>query len=408
LNSIKKEFVVDADFTAEEISFQQQVRDFLENEFPADIREKVDNNIRLSKDDIVRWQKILNKQGWMAPNWPQEYGGTGWTHTQKYIFNQEMGHIGAPEPVAFGVKMVAPVILTYGSEEQKQRFLPDILESNVWWCQGYSEPNSGSDLASLKTTAVREGDHYIVNGTKTWNTLGQYADWIFCLVRTDNTAKKQEGISFLLIDMNSPGISVNPIYLMDGSPEVNEVVFEDVKVPVENLIGEENKGWTYAKVLLTHERTNIARVPYTQRRIDALKAAAADRDDGNGGKLLDDPVFAKKVAELEIDLEALEYAELRTLAAVSVGKAPGPESSILKIVGTEVAQRADELFVEVAGYDALPFVPEQFEVGFDGEPVGTDSLASTSLDYMNHRKVTIYGGSNEIQKNIICKAVLGL
>ena len=399
---------MNADFTAEELSFQQQVRDFLENEFPADIRDKVDNNIRLGKDDLVRWQKVLNKQGWMAPNWPEEYGGTGWTPTQKHIFNQEMGRIGAPEPVAFGVKMVAPVILAYGSEEQKQRFLPDILESNVWWCQGYSEPNSGSDLASLKTTAVREGDHYVVNGTKTWNTLGQYADWIFCLVRTDNTAKKQEGISFLLIDMKTPGITVNPIYLMDGSPEVNEVVFEDVKVPVENLIGEENKGWTYAKVLLTHERTGIARVPYTRRRIDALKAAAAERDDGNGGKVIDDPTFARKVTELEIDLEALEYAELRTLAAVSVGKAPGPESSILKIVGTEIAQRADELFMEVADYDALPFVPEQFEEGFAGNPLGEGSLASTALDYFNHRKVTIYGGSNEIQKNIICKAVLGL
>ncbi|MEZ5491219.1 MAG: acyl-CoA dehydrogenase family protein [Gammaproteobacteria bacterium] len=399
---------MNAEFTAEELAFQQEVREFLETEFPAEIREKVDNNLRLSKDDLVRWQKILNKQGWMAPNWPEEYGGTGWTPTQKYIFNQEMGRIGAPEPVAFGVKMVAPVIIAYGSEEQKQRFLPDILESRTWWCQGYSEPNSGSDLASLKTSAVREGDHYVVNGTKTWNTLGQYADWIFCLVRTDNTAKKQEGISFLLIDMKSPGISVNPIVLMDGSPEVNEVVFDNVKVPVENLIGEENKGWTYAKVLLTHERTNIARVPYTKRRINELKTAAANRDDGFGGKLADDPVFATKVAEMEIDLLALEYAELRTLAAVSVGKAPGPESSILKIVGTEVAQRADELFLEVADYDALPFVPEQFEGGFQGEPLGEGYLASTALDYFNHRKVSIYGGSNEIQKNIICKAVLGL
>ena len=318
---------MNAEFTAEELAFQQEVREFLETEFPADIREKVDNNLRLGKDDLVRWQKILNKQGWMAPNWPQEYGGTGWTPTQKYIFNQEMGRIGAPEPVAFGVKMVAPVIIAYGSEAQKQRFLPDILESNVWWCQGYSEPNSGSDLASLKTSAVREGDHYVVNGTKTWNTLGQYADWIFCLVRTDNTAKKQEGISFLLIDMKSPGISVNPIVLMDGSPEVNEVVFDNVKVPVENLIGEENKGWTYAKVLLTHERTNIARVPYTKRRINELKSAAAARDDGVGGKLADDPVFSGKVAEMEIDLLALEYAEPRTLAAVSVGKAPGPDGS---------------------------------------------------------------------------------
>jgi alkylation response protein AidB-like acyl-CoA dehydrogenase len=399
---------VNADFTTDELTFQQQVREFLENEFPADIREKIDNNISLSKDDIVRWQKILNKQGWMAPNWPVEYGGTGWTPTQKYIFNQEMGRVGAPEPVPFGVKMVAPVILAYGTEEQKQRFLPDILESNAWWCQGYSEPNSGSDLASLKTTAVRDGDHYVVNGTKTWNTLGQYADWIFCLVRTDNTAKKQEGISFLLIDMKSPGITVNPIYLMDGSPEVNEIVFDNVRVPAENLIGEENKGWTYAKVLLTHERTGMGRVPYTNRRIGELKAAAAARADGQGASLADDPLFAQKVAEVEIDLLALEYAELRALAAVAVGKAPGPESSILKIVGTEVAQRVDELFLEVAGYDALPFVPEQFQPGFEGEALGEGSLASASLHYLNHRKATIYGGSNEIQKNIICKAVLGL
>jgi len=399
---------VNADFTAEELAFQKEVRDFLESEFPADIRKKVDNNIRLSKDDYVRWQRILNSKGWMAPNWPVEYGGTGWTPTQKYIFNQEMGRIGAPEPVAFGVKMVAPVIIAYGSEAQKKRFLPDILESKAWWCQGYSEPNSGSDLASLKTTAVRDGDHYVVNGTKTWNTLGQYADWIFCLVRTDNTAKKQEGISFLLIDMKTPGITVNPIVLMDGSPEVNEVVFDNVRVPVENLIGEENKGWTYAKVLLTHERTNIARVPYTKRRVNELKNAAAQRDDGLGGRLADDPIFARKVAELEIDLLALEYAELRTLAAVSVGKAPGPESSILKVVGTEIAQRADELFLEVADYDALPFVPGQFEEGYSEEPLGEGYLASTALDYFNHRKVSIYGGSNEIQKNIICKAVLGL
>ncbi len=231
---------MNADFTADELAFQQQVRDFLENEFPADIREKIDSNVNLSKDDIIRWQKILNKQGWMAPNWPVEYGGTGWTPTQKYIFNQEMGRVGAPEPVPFGVKMVAPVLLAYGTEEQKQRFLPDILESNAWWCQGYSEPNSGSDLASLKTAAVRDGDHYVVNGTKTWNTLGQFADWIFCLVRTDSTVKKQEGISFLLIDMKSPGITVNPIYLMDGSPEVNEIVFDNVRVPVEKLICEEN------------------------------------------------------------------------------------------------------------------------------------------------------------------------
>ena len=399
---------VNVDFTPEDLEFQKQVRDFMENEFPADIRQKVDNNIRLDKADYVRWQKILNKQGWMAPNWPVEYGGTGWTPTQKYIFNMEMGRVGAPDPVAFGVKMVAPVIIAYGNEEQKKRFLPDILESNVWWCQGYSAPNAGSDLASLKPTAVRQGDHYVVNGTKTWNTYGQYADWIFCLVRTDSTAKKQEGISFLLIDMHSPGIKVNPIVLIDGEAEVNEVVFDDVKVPVENLIGEENQGWTYAKVLLTHERTNIARIPVSKRKLEQLRKLAADRDDGRGGRLLDDPVFAAKLAAVEIEILALEYAELRTLAAVSVGKAPGPESSILKIVGTEAAQRIDEMFVEAAGYDSLPFVPEQFTADFSGEKVSQGNLASTATTYFNQRKLSIYGGSNEIQRNIICKAVLGL
>ena len=399
---------MNADFTAEEKAFQQEVRDFLRNEFPADLKAKVDASVRLTKDDLVRWQKILYKKGWAAPTWPEEYGGTGWTHTQRYIFATEMGLYGAPEPVPFGMKMVAPVIMAYGSEEQKQRFLPDILASNVWWCQGYSEPNAGSDLASLKTTAVRDGDEYVVNGVKTWNTYGQYADWIFCLVRTDNTAKKQEGISFLLIDMKTPGITLKPIVLLDGHAEVNEIFFDDVRVPVANRIGEENKGWTYAKVLLTHERTNIAGVPRSKRKLAALKDAAAKTDDGYGGNMLDVAAFRRKVAEVEIELQALEYAELRTLAALSVGKAPGPESSILKIVGTELSQRLDELHVEVAGYHGLPFVPEQFEDGFEDDPVGQALLASAALTYFNNRKLSIFGGSNEIQRNIICKAVLGL
>jgi alkylation response protein AidB-like acyl-CoA dehydrogenase len=278
----------------------------------------------------------------------------------------------------------------------------------VWWCQGYSEPNAGSDLASLKTTAVREGDHYIVNGAKTWNTYGQYADWIFCLVRTDNTAKKQEGISFLLIDMKTPGIDLKPIVLIDGHHEVNEVFFDNVKVPVENLIGEENKGWTYAKVLLTHERTGIAGVPRGKRKLRALRQLAAETPDGKGGNMLEDPVFSAKIAEAEIELQALEYAELRTLASLSVGKAPGPESSILKIVGTELAQCIDELFVELAGYDSIPFVPEQFESGYEGYHVGEGNKAGAALTYFNNRKLSIFGGSNEIQRNIICKAVLGL
>ena len=399
---------MNADLTDDELAFQDEARAFLQAEFPADLQAKVDANIRLSREDLIRWQKILYKKGWAAPSWPLENGGTGWSHTKKHIFATEMGSIGAPEPVAFGMKMVAPVLMAYGNEEQKQRFLPDILQSNAWWCQGYSEANAGSDLASLKTTAVRDGDDYIVNGSKTWNTYGQYADWIFCLVRTDNTVKKQEGISFLLIDMKSPGITLKPIVLLDGHPEINEIFFDEVRVPAINLVGEENKGWTYAKVLLTHERANIAGVPRGKRRLKALKKLAADTQDGDGCSLLDNPAFRQKIAEAEIELEALEYAELRTVASLTVGKAPGPESSILKIVGTELAQQIDELFVELAGYNSLPFVPQQFETGFEGEPVGPGNAAASALTYFNNRKATIYGGSNEIQRNIICKAVLGL
>lgn len=397
-----------AEFTAEDLAFQDEVKTFLNNEFPAEYRAKIDANQRLSKEEIVNWQKILYKKGWVAPSWPEEYGGTGWNSIQRHIFATEMGLIGAPEPVPFGMKMVAPIIMAYGNDEQKARFLPDILESNVWWCQGYSEPNAGSDLASLKTSAVRDGDHYIVNGAKTWNTYGQYADWIFCLVRTDNTVKKQEGISFLLIDMKTPGVSLKPIYLIDGHAEVNEVFFDDVKVPVENLIGEENKGWTYAKVLLTHERTNISGVPRGKRRLRALKRIAAETDDGFGNSMMENQTFKNRVANLEIELQALEYAELRTLASVSAGKAPGPESSILKIVGTELAQQIDEIFMDLAAYNCLPFVPEQFEDGFQGDAVGTGNSAAYGLTYFNNRKASIYGGSNEVQRNIICKAVLGL
>jgi len=399
---------VNAGFTSEEIAFRDEVREFLESEFPAGMRAKADAGVHFSKDEIVRWQQILYEKGWAAPSWPVEHGGTGWSATQKHIFAMEMGLIGAPEPVPFGMKMVAPVLMAYGSEEQQQRFLPDILQSKVWWCQGYSEPNAGSDLASLKTSAVRDGDDYVVNGSKTWNTLGQYADWIFCLVRTDSTAKKQEGISFLLIDMQSPGVSHRPIVLMDGHSEVNEIFFDDVRVPAANLVGEENRGWTYAKMLLAHERTNIAFVPNSTRRLRALRRAAASLDDGHGGNLLDDPLFSQRLAELEIELRALEYTELRTLASLRVGKPPGPESSILKIVGTELAQRIDELFIELSAYHALPYLPEQFEEGFQGAVPEPGMPAGQGLVYLNGRKLSIFGGSNEIQRNIVCKAVLGL
>lgn len=397
------------DLTAEELAFQTEVREFLNAELPTDISQMEKMGLHKEKDDYVRWQKILFKKGWAAINWPEKYGGTGWTHTQRYIWENECAAAGAPEVVPFGLKMVAPVLYSFGSEEQKQRFLPDILASNVWWCQGYSEPNAGSDLASLRTTAVREGEEYVVNGSKAWTTQAQHADWMFCLVRTgEPEVKNQAAISFLLIDMKTPGITVSPVYLLDGSPEVNEVHFDNVRVPAKNLIGEEGKGWTYAKLLLTHERANEARVGNAKQRLAKLKAQAAETSDG-GPMLSENTAWQQKVAELEIELLALEYTELRTLAAVSTGNsAPGPESSILKIKGTEVQQGIDELNVELAGYYSLPFVSEQFTYGYEDLMLGPGQSANSAPIYFNHRKYTIYGGSNEIQTNIICKTVLGL
>jgi alkylation response protein AidB-like acyl-CoA dehydrogenase len=397
------------DLTDEELRFREEVRQFLADEYPEDIRRKRNEGITLTRDDMIRWQKTLNDRGWFAVNWPIEYGGTGWTPVQKYLFENEMADANAPSLVAFGVKMVGPIIYTFGNEEQKQRFLPDILSSDVWWCQGYSEPGSGSDLASLSTRAIREGDHYIVNGTKAWTTLGQYADWIFCLVRTStDVARRQEGISFILIDMKTPGVSVKPVITIEGEHEVNEIFFDDVRVPVENLVGEEGKGWTYGKVLLQHERTNIAGVANSQYRLTRLKEKSTQSIRG-GEPLINDRNFARKIAKLEIDLKALEYTELRTLASVAVGKAPGPESSFLKVRGTEVQQGLDALLMEAAGYYALPYVPAQYDLDFpNDERIGDGSETSTSLRYFNNRKASIYGGSNEIQKNIIAKHVLGL
>lgn len=400
---------MNVNLTEQDLAFREQVKSFLNDKYPAAIREKRDKGIELSREEMVRWQQILFKQGWFAVNWPEEYGGTGWNAIQQYLFANELAAANAPNIVPFGVKMVGPVIYTFGNEEQKKRFLPDINASNVWWCQGYSEPGAGSDLASLKTKADRNGDHYVVNGTKTWTTLAQYADWIFCLVRTSSeTARRQEGISFLLIDMKTEGVSVNPIITIEGDHEVNEVHFDNVQVPVENLVGEEGKGWTYGKVLLQHERANIAGVALSKYRVDKLKARAATALHG-GIPLIKDRNFARKIAAVEIELKALEYTELRTLASVAVGKAPGPESSILKVRGTEVQQVIDSLFVEAAGYYALPFIPSQYLVDFPLQKrVGHESDTKSSLVYFNNRKVTIYGGSNEIQKNIIAKHVLGL
>ncbi|MDH3490629.1 MAG: acyl-CoA dehydrogenase family protein [Gammaproteobacteria bacterium] len=396
------------DFSPEELAFQQEVRAFFRDEYPEDIRQKRDKGMELEPEDQIRWQQLLHKKGWAGINWPVEYGGTGWTPVQKYIYATEEANANAPLVIPFGLSMVGPVIYTFGNDEQKQRFLPDILASKVWWCQGYSEPGSGSDLASLKTRADLVGDHFVVNGTKTWTTLGQHADWIFCLVRTNtDVARQQEGISFILIDMKSPGVSVKPIILLDGVHEVNEIHFENVEVPVENLVGEEGKGWTYGKVLLQHERANIAGVARSRYRLRRLRKQVKSSVRG-AAPLIGDKNFMRRLAAVEVELKALEYTELRTLAAVSSGKAPGPESSILKVKGTEIQQAIDMLSVQAAGYYALPYVPEQYKPDFADQYVGEEAETQSSLRYFNFRKASIYGGSNEIQKNIIAKHVLGL
>ena len=396
-------------FTADELEFRSEVRHYFENEFPQDILEKQRKAIPLEPEDMIRWHKNIYEKGWAAPNWPTELGGTGWSSVQKYIFADEQARANAPPFLSFGVSMVGPIIYTFGNEQQKQRFLPDILQFNTWWCQGYSEPGAGSDLASLKTRADLDGDHYVVNGTKTWTTLGQFADWIFCLVRTNSdVARYQEGISFILIDMKQPGISIKPIVLLDGEHEVNEVHFDNVRVPVENLVGEEGKGWTYGKVLLQHERTGISGVAGSKYRLMRLRDQAAQSKRG-AVPLVEDRNFMRKIAAAEVELKALEYTELRTLASVASGKAPGPESSILKIAGTELRQSIDSLDLEAAAYYALPYVRDQYRLDFPIEQsVGEGSQTNASLRYFNDRKLSIFGGSNEIQKNIIAKRVLGL
>ena len=387
---------MDLDFNPQEQAFRQEVRQFLADSLPADIRERMhrgdDSHIR---HDIQQWQKILHAKGWGAPAWPVEFGGTGWSKTQQYIFENECALADAPAQLAFGVKMVAPVIMRYGSVEQQQYFLPRILAAEDWWCQGYSETGSGSDLASLKMRAQRDGDDYVLNGQKVWNTLGQFADWIFCLVRTDTTSKPQKGISFLLIDMKSPGISVRPTRLLDGTHEVNEIWFDNVSVPASNRVGEENEGWTYAKFLLGHERTNIAGIGASKRELQRLKQGASSvMKDGNS--LLQDPIFGNRIAQLEIELMALEITNLRVIFAESAKQAPGPEASMLKIRGTEIMQRISELQLELLGADAL---------AMGG---GTDDASRATAAYLNLRKLSIFGGSNEIQRNIIAHMILGL
>jgi pimeloyl-CoA dehydrogenase large subunit len=399
---------MDLRFTPEESHFREEVRTFIRDNLSSELRDKMIQGLHFSKAELVTWQRALNAKGWAVPHWPKQWGGTDWTPVQTYIFTEEIQRAPAPSTLPFNVAMVGPVIATFGSEEQKRRFLPRCANLDDWWCQGFSEPGAGSDLAGLKTSARRDGDFYIVNGQKTWITLAQYADWIFCLVRTDQVAKKQEGISFLLIDMKTPGIVVRPIELIDGGYEVNEVFFDEVKVPVENLVGQENKGWNYAKFLLGNERSSIARVGVSKQRIQRIKQLAALEKDGES-RLIDDERFMEKVAQVEVELKALEMTELRVVAAERKrGKSdkPDPASSILKIKGSEIQQATTELLMEVVGPYVLPFEPERDE-SRNEPPIGPDYAATIAPTYFNWRKISIYGGSNEIQRNIIAKAILG-
>ncbi|CAD5372968.1 Pimeloyl-CoA dehydrogenase large subunit [Rubrivivax sp. A210] len=392
---------MDLDFTPEELAFRHEIRDWVARNLPPDISRKVHGALRLTKDDHQRWARILGARGWLGWGWPPAFGGPGWNAIQKHLFEEELAMAGAPRVVPFGPVMVAPVIMAFGNAEQQRRFLPGIASGEVWWSQGYSEPGSGSDLASVKCRAERQGDKYLVNGQKTWTTLGQHGDWIFCLVRTSNEGKPQTGISFLLIDMKSPGVSVRPIVLMDGEPEVNEVFFDNVEVPAANLIGEENKGWTYAKHLLSHERTNIADVNRAKRELERLKRIA--RTEG----VWDDLRFRDQIALLEVDIVALEMMVLRVLSAEKSGKQSLDVAGLLKIRGSEIQQRYTELMMLAAGPLARAHIFEAMDAGWQGDLAFPASILPLASVYFNHRKTTIYGGSNEVQRNIVAQTVLG-
>ncbi|MBV9782878.1 MAG: acyl-CoA dehydrogenase family protein [Acidisphaera sp.] len=398
---------MDLRFTPEENSFRDTVRQFFTAEIPQPIRAKVADGRPLAREDIVTSQRILNRRGWAVPHWPREWGGQDWSPVQRYIFTEELQQNAVPQPLGFNVSMVGPVIAAFGTQEQKERFLPRAANLDDWWCQGFSEPGAGSDLAGLRTSAKRDGNEWVVNGQKTWTTLAQYADWIFCLVRTDPAARKQQGISFLLIDMRSPGVTVRPIVTIDGGREVNEVFLDEVRVPLENLVGEENKGWDCAKYLLGHERTGIARVGLSKLRVRRIKELARQMPSGDG-TVWDDIEFRKKVASLEIELKALEITQLRVVSNERhrQGNKPDPASSILKIRGSEIQQATTELLLEMVGPYALPY--REAVEGSNEPPVGPDWADTAAPTYFNWRKTTIYGGSNEIQRNIVAKAILGL
>jgi alkylation response protein AidB-like acyl-CoA dehydrogenase len=403
---------MDNSFTPEHDAFRREVRDWIEQNYPEEVRARQKSGEPLRKEDHLAWHKRLAGKGWLVPSWPVKFGGTGWDVVRRYIFSEELARAETIAP-SFGIGMIGPVIYTYGTPEQVETYLWPTISGDIWWCQGYSEPGAGSDLASLKTRAERiTGDdgreYYLVNGQKTWTTQGHFADWGFFLVRTNPDAKKQEGISFLLIDMKTPGITVRPLITIDGGHEVNEVFLENVRVPVENRIGEENKGWTVAKYLLGHERSGIAGVARSKRGVEKLRKIAASQPADDGGTLIEDSDFRRKIVELEIDLSALEYTELRTLAGESSGRGPGPEASLLKIKGTEIGQRLTELTLEAAGVYGAPYFRGFPKEGGNALPIGPEFAQRAAPTYYNMRKTSIFGGSNEIQRNIMAKAVLGL
>lgn len=390
----------------EDQAFRTEVREFVAANLPSDIRDRVLNFQRVEREDYVRWQKILHARGWGAPGWPKEYGGAGWNATQRTIFEEECFHAGAPRQMPFGLSMVGPVIIAFGSADQKTRYLPKIVSMDEWWCQGYSEPGAGSDLASLTTRAQRQVDHYIVDGQKAWTSFAHWADWIFCLVRTSTQGKPQQGISFLLIDMKTPGIKVKPVRTLDQGCDVNEVFFDGVVVPAANRIGEENQGWTIAKYLLGHERTNIAGIGMCKRLLRRLKETARAQIK-RGRPLIDDPRFRDRIASLEIELLSHEWSLLRMISMQQSGKSVDLEASILKIRGSEIQQDLGELLMECAGPYAVPYVPEALEMDYAGETAGGAFVNALAAQYFDLRKVSIYGGTNEVQKNLISKSVLG-
>ncbi|WP_425995968.1 acyl-CoA dehydrogenase family protein [Caulobacter sp. DWR1-3-2b1] len=403
---------MDLAFSSEDLAFQQEVRDWIAAAYDDDLRRKMSQskNGYLDKAGQVKWQKKLAERGWAAPDWPVEWGGCGFTASQRYIFNMELSLAGTPNPSPMGLKMCAPVVLAFGTEEQKKQHLPPILSSDIWWCQGYSEPGAGSDLASLQMKAERDGDDYVLNGSKIWTTQAQWADWMFCLVRTSSEGKPQSGISFLLLRMDSPGIQIKPLPTLDGpaegEQEINQVFFDNVRVPVSNRIGEENKGWTYAKYLLEFERGN-AYAPGLMNMIRKVRKIATLELADDGGRLIDDPDFRSKIANLEISVEALNAAELRIFSGNSAGKAVGPASSMLKCAGSEAQQAITELTLEAVGTYAAPFVRNTWSPTNEGR-AGPEYAAPAAPSYFSYRKASIYAGSNEIQRNIMAKMVLGL